>query len=122
MGQHHHGVPFFHKRHLEFSFFSCNTLYMSTKTERKYGWRKDVEDSRDYLYSVKKEIDISNVKPIVDLRAKCPVIVDQGLLNSCVGNAVAGALQHRQLVQGKIYYDPAAGRTKPYDSYVFAPS
>src|SRR5271156_6347920 len=38
----------------------------------------------------------------VDLRAKCPPIVDQGQIGSCTGNALAGALGYLEICK-----DPA---------------
>lgn len=90
--------------------------------EFKFGWKKDVEDVRDYIYELNQSFSIQTIPTKVDLRPHCPIIVDQGPLNASVGNAIAGALQIRQIKQGKVYYDPAIGRTMPYTSYVFAPS
>jgi C1A family cysteine protease len=61
-----------------------------------YGWRPDRPDHRDLYFKITKPIQIPSV---VDLRDKCPPIVDQGELGSCTANAIAGALMFDQLKQ-----------------------
>lgn len=61
---------------------------------RKYGWKPDIPDIRDFPYKVKR----FRLKPIpskIDLRETglVPPIVDQGGIGSCVGNATAKVLQ-----------------------------
>jgi len=57
----------------------------------RYGWLPDLPDDRDFLYGVRHPARIS-LPPVVDLRATCPPVVDQGQLGSCTANALAGAL------------------------------
>lgn len=84
-----------------------------------YGWKKDKPDNRDYIYHGEGNIEVPLQKgfwssllgffssckkqpaPVppptpptgnVDLRYKCPPVVDQGQLGSCTANALAGAL------------------------------
>ncbi len=57
----------------------------------KYGWKKDLPDSRDFSYK--------NIKPrlllpkFVDLRESCSKVEDQGSLGSCTAQALAGNLE-----------------------------
>lgn len=62
---------------------------------RKYGWKKDVEDPRDYLYKVMKPKDIVQPEK-VDLRALCSTVEDQGALGSCTANALAAMVEYLQ--------------------------
>jgi C1A family cysteine protease len=58
---------------------------MNTK---KYTWKPDLPDHRDHIFMHTG----SPIPDVVDLRDKCPTIVDQGQLGSCTGNALAGAM------------------------------
>jgi C1A family cysteine protease len=63
--------------------------------ERKkfgYGWRPDVPDSRDIRYGAVRPVP-AQLPPAVDLRSLCSPVESQGGLNSCTGNALAGALE-----------------------------
>jgi len=57
--------------------------------ERKFGWKKDRRDERDYLYRVVKPRVLPDK---VDLSQYCPPIADQGNEGSCVGHGVGGAV------------------------------
>jgi C1A family cysteine protease len=64
----------------------------SNGSTRTYGWKPDVPDHRDLLYgSVRRTPAMLPEK--VDLRPLCSRVEDQGNLNSCTGNALAGALE-----------------------------
>jgi C1A family cysteine protease len=62
---------------------------------RRYNWRRDLPDHRDIRFKYKT----IPLPPVVDLRAKCPPVVDQGDLGSCTANALAGALGFLELAQ-----------------------
>ncbi len=50
----------------------------------------------------------ANALPVnVDLRAKFPPVLDQGLLGSCTANAAAGLLDYFELVTNGNYVDPS---------------
>lgn len=66
-------------------------------TKRMYGWRPDLPDHRDHLYSAPLAGVVLPVK--VDLRPGCPAPYDQGQLGSCTANAIAGALEFDQIKQ-----------------------
>ena len=65
-------------------------------TKHKYGWKNSLPDQRDYQYSASYEI-LQALPQVVDLRSKCPPVLDQLNLGSCVSNAVAGGLQFLQM-------------------------
>lgn len=67
----------------------------------KYGWRRQLPDHRDHLYTV----DATSLPSSVDLRPGCPPVVDQGQLGSCTANAIAGALGFDMLAQNETF-DP----------------
>ena len=64
---------------------------MSTpsRLDRKYGWKRDNPDFRDFAYH-----PMATPLPMhVDLRPKFPNCYDQGNLGSCTGNAIAGVIE-----------------------------
>lgn len=63
---------------------------------RKYGWKPDLPDHRDMMYSVTR---IVTLPPKVDLRPGCPEVYDQGSLGSCTANAIGSAFQFGQIKQ-----------------------
>jgi C1A family cysteine protease len=88
------------------------------KKKKGYGWMPDLPDQRDKMYGTVRRIPIPAELPSsVDLRPTCPPVVDQGQLNSCTGNALAGVLgfleiknqdQFIALSRLFIYYDERA--------------
>ena len=60
-----------------------------------YGWKPDLPDMRDYLYSKYLGWCGRNriIKADIDLRSACPVVYDQGALGSCTANAVGAMFQ-----------------------------
>ena len=55
-----------------------------------YGWKPDLPDTRDRAFSAPLGV-LRALPPRVDLRPKCPPVVNQGQLGSCTANAIAGA-------------------------------
>ncbi len=72
----------------------------------KFGWKKDLVDSRDYMYKLKIDVPIQ-LPSLIDLRPKCPPVYDQKTLGSCTANALAGAFQFEQIKQNKINFIPS---------------
>lgn len=65
---------------------------------RKYGWIKDKEDSRDFLFEkIQKPIPLPKK---IDLRKNCSPVEDQGQLGSCTANALAGSLEFLEIKDG----------------------
>ncbi len=65
---------------------------------RKYGWIKDTDDNRDFLFEkIQKPIILPKK---IDLRKKCPPMEDQGNLGSCTANALAGTLEFLEIKDG----------------------
>lgn len=60
-----------------------------TTHSRKYTWKPDLPDHRDYSFS---SPNLGGIPQHVDLRPHCPPVVDQGQLGSCTANALAGAM------------------------------
>jgi len=65
---------------------------------RRYGWLPDLPDHRDHLFAVPHTI-AANLPTSVDLRPKCPPVLDQGQLGSCTANALANAHLFNQMAQ-----------------------
>lgn len=65
-------------------------------TTRKYTLVRDAFDPRDHVYSVSRP----PILPVsVDLRPRCPPVLDQGTLGSCSAQAFANADLYAQLQQ-----------------------
>jgi C1A family cysteine protease len=60
--------------------------------QRRYGWIRDVHDSRDLKFAVSAVVGKILPKSI-SLRPICPPILDQGQLGSCTANATASAFR-----------------------------
>ena len=63
---------------------------------RKYGWKKQPEDTRDHKYELSKYFKVMELPPLVDLRPVDSPIMDQGELGSCTGNGIAGCINFIQ--------------------------
>jgi C1A family cysteine protease len=62
-----------------------------TPGKRTYGFRPDLPDQRDYVFS---SLNLKPTLPVsTDLRPTCSPVEDQGQLGSCTANALAGALE-----------------------------
>lgn len=64
-----------------------------------YGWLPDFPDQRDHLYRVLRPA-LRELPAVVDLRAQCSPIEDQGNLGSCTANALAGAIEFLEKKDG----------------------
>lgn len=72
---------------------------------RKFGWKRDLPDYRDYMYRVHPEyLEAPPLPSHVDLREGMSPIEDQGQLGSCVAHATVGNLEFLELqaIKGKI--------------------
>ena len=58
--------------------------------KKKYTWKPDIPDHRDFVYAAPK----ATLPSKVDLRGSLmPPVYDQGQLGSCTANAIAGAVE-----------------------------
>jgi C1A family cysteine protease len=64
-----------------------------------YGWRRELPDHRDFMYSMHAEcLNPVALPPKVDLRAQMSPVENQSQLGSCVANATCGALEFLELL------------------------
>lgn len=77
----------------------------STKTHG-YGWIPDLPDKRDYKFSAPLKL-LKALPSKVDLTSKMPPVYDQGQLGSCTSNAIVGAVEYDQILQGNKYFLPS---------------
>jgi len=71
-----------------------------------YGWKPDLPDFRDLTYAA-SATTLASLPPLVDLRAKCPPVYDQGQLGSCTGNAIAGGFEFELMKQNTVVFAPS---------------
>jgi C1A family cysteine protease len=68
---------------------------------RRYNWKPDKPDHRDFKFALLAPNHGPNPNWVlaasVDLRAKCPPVLDQGDMGSCTANALAGGLGFLEL-------------------------
>jgi len=76
-------------------------------TERKFGWKRDLHDPRDFKFKVSPLYAPRIVPPFVDLRPLCPPIYNQLDLGSCTANALASAFQFEQMREGITNFVPS---------------
>jgi C1A family cysteine protease len=75
---------------------------------KHYGWLPDLPDHRDFRYAVVRQAALAQaVPPLVDLRAQCPPVYNQGSLGSCTANAIAGAFQFELMKQKLPVFSPS---------------
>lgn len=73
-------------------------VHISRQRTACYGWKPDLPDHRDLLYSA-PIVALRTLPAKVDLRKGCPPVYDQGQLGSCTANAIGAALQFDQKKQ-----------------------
>src|SRR5882757_1485711 len=75
---------------------------------KHYGWLPDLPDQRDFRYAAVRHAALAQPVPsLVDLRAQCPPVYDQGSLGSCTANAIAGAFQFELMKQKLPVFNPS---------------
>ena len=75
---------------------------------KHYGWLPDLPDQRDFQYAIVRHAALAQpAPPLVDLRAQCPPVYDQGSLGSCTANAIAGAFQFELMKQKLPVFNPS---------------
>ena len=88
-------------------FLRCFKKATKQKSTRKFGWKKDLHDPRDFRYKVSAPTAPREVPPLIDMRPQFPSVYDQGELGSCTGNALAGAYQFGDMKQGHPSFIPS---------------
>jgi C1A family cysteine protease len=97
---------------------------LAVRTQKRFGWRPDHPDMRDFLLAVEPAKALPRRK---SLRAQMPPVYDQGQLGSCTANSIGAILEFNELKQGEadaatpsrlfIYYNERAMEgTIPQDS------
>jgi C1A family cysteine protease len=71
---------------------------------RKYGWKPDLPDQRDQLFSVVRKM-VVDLPPRVDLRSGCSKVEDQGQIGSCTANAIVACLEFLEIKATKAWVD-----------------
>lgn len=71
---------------------------------RKYGWKPDLPDQRDFKYSLTSPVVIPQK---TDLRPFCPPVYDQGQLGSCTANAIGAAFEFGLIKQKIMDFMPS---------------
>jgi len=74
-----------------------STSAARTSGQRTYAWKRDEPDVRDRWYL--NELGDCEYVRRVDLRSRCPPVVDQGALGSCTANAICGAFEYDMMWQ-----------------------
>jgi len=72
---------------------------------RKFGWKRDLPDSRDYKLTFVEPM--LTFPLLIDLRPKCPTVYDQGNLGSCVANAIGASFEFNKIKQHKKHCVPS---------------
>jgi C1A family cysteine protease len=97
---------------------------LAVRTQKRYGWRADSPDMRDFLLAVEP---VKAMPATASLRKQMPPVYDQGQLGSCTANSVGAILEFNELKQKErdaatpsrlfIYYNERAMEgTIPHDS------
>lgn len=68
---------------------------------RKYGWKRDLPDFRDYKMAYIPPGDREELPPSTDLRIYVDEVYDQGKFSSCTGQAIASTMRIVQKKEGK---------------------
>jgi C1A family cysteine protease len=69
---------------------------LAVRTQKRYGWRPDTPDMRDFLLAVEP---VKTLPPTASLRNQMPAVYDQGQLGSCTANSVGAILEFNELNQ-----------------------
>ncbi len=71
---------------------------LAVRTQKRYGWRPDHPDMRDFLMAV---APAKTLPRHVSLRAQMPPVYDQGQLGSCTANSIGAILEFNELKQAE---------------------
>jgi len=71
--------------------------------KRMYGWKRDLPDQRDYLYSaIQPKLKLPKK---IDLRTICSMVEHQEDIGSCTANAIVGGLEFLEVKNHTNFYD-----------------
>lgn len=73
-------------------------------TKYSYGWKKQSEDARDYVYSAYEGMVLP---PVLSLQHKMPPVYDQLACGSCTAQAIAAAMEYDAMKQGLPAFTPS---------------
>jgi C1A family cysteine protease len=71
---------------------------LAVRTQKRYGWRADSPDMRDYLLAV---APAKSLPRRVSLRKRMPAVYDQGQLGSCTANSIGAILEFNERKQAQ---------------------
>ena len=71
---------------------------LAVRTQKRYGWRPDHPDMRDFLMAVEPAKALPHRK---SLRRHMPAVYDQGQLGSCTANSIGAILEFNELKQAE---------------------
>ena len=71
---------------------------LAVRTQKRYGWRPDHPDMRDFLLAVEPAKALPRK---VSLRTQMPPVYDQGQLGSCTANSIGAILEFNELKQAE---------------------
>jgi C1A family cysteine protease len=71
---------------------------LAVRTQKRFGWRPDHPDMRDYLLAVEPA---KTLPQSVSLREQMPPVYDQGQLGSCTANSIGAILEFNELKQAE---------------------
>jgi C1A family cysteine protease len=71
---------------------------LAVRTQKRYGWRPDHPDIRDFLLAVEPAKTLPRK---VSLRAQMSPVYDQGQLGSCTANSIGAILEFNEMKQAE---------------------
>ncbi|HEY8777129.1 MAG TPA: C1 family peptidase [Gaiellaceae bacterium] len=71
---------------------------LAVRTQKRYGWRPDSPDMRDYFLAV---APAKALPRSVSLRTQMPPVYDQGQLGSCTANSIGAIVEFNELKQAE---------------------
>jgi C1A family cysteine protease len=80
-----------------------------SKLNRKYGWKPDPPDERDFVYKCVRSYPPKGMPSKVNLNrvSPFPPIYDQGSLGSCTGQAIAAAIAYANMKTEAVELNPS---------------
>ena len=70
-------------------------------SQYKYGWKRDIPDIRDHVFSLTRDEQLAVLPASYSLRNSMPPVYDQAQLGSCTANSIGAAVQYQQMQQAE---------------------